>query len=280
MTQSNPLSKHCRQPAIYLRLPSQGSYWPDGAVMLPVNGELPVYPMTTKDEIMLRTPDALINGSGVVSVIQSCIPAIQDAWAMPSVDVDACLIAIRIASFGNDMNLSSHCPKCNHENEHTIELATALDQLGMPNYNETIVDSDLVIKLKPQNYYTVNRTNMISYEEQRILSIINEENLSLEEKEANLREITDKLIDLNIENLVNSTDYVLTAEGDKVTDPEYLKEFYTNTGSALIRKIQLKLGEFVESAGVKPYQTTCNECSAEYRTDVVFDYSSFFASGS
>jgi hypothetical protein len=74
MTNSNPLAKHFRQPAIYLRLPSQGQYWPENAITLPVTGELPVYPMTTKDEITLRTPDALINGTGVVSVIESCIP--------------------------------------------------------------------------------------------------------------------------------------------------------------------------------------------------------------
>jgi hypothetical protein len=61
--------------------------------------------MTTKDEITLKTPDALLNGQGVVNVIESCCPAIKDAWAMPSIDVDATLIAIRIASYGNQMDL-------------------------------------------------------------------------------------------------------------------------------------------------------------------------------
>ena len=55
----NPLAKHFRQPAIYLQLPSGGKYWPDGSIDLPLNGQIPVYPMTTRDEISIRTPDAL-----------------------------------------------------------------------------------------------------------------------------------------------------------------------------------------------------------------------------
>ena len=101
--QSNPLAKHFRQPALYVKLTSNGSFWPDGSLDLPVTGEIPIYPMTTKDEITLRTPDALINGTSVVKVIESCAPNIKDAWKMPTVDVDSTLIAIRIASYGPKM---------------------------------------------------------------------------------------------------------------------------------------------------------------------------------
>ena len=33
--------------------------------------------MTAKDEMMFKTPDALLNGQATVDVIQSCIPAIN-----------------------------------------------------------------------------------------------------------------------------------------------------------------------------------------------------------
>ena len=76
MSQSvNPLKQFFRQPAIYMRLPSQGEYWPEGSIALPENKELPVYPMTAIDEITYRTPDALFNGQAVVNVIKSCVPA-------------------------------------------------------------------------------------------------------------------------------------------------------------------------------------------------------------
>jgi hypothetical protein len=81
MTQfSNPLRKYFRQPAIHLRLPSGGKFYPDGVVDLPPNGEIPIYPMTAVDEIITRTPDALFNGSAVPDILKSCVPNIKDPW--------------------------------------------------------------------------------------------------------------------------------------------------------------------------------------------------------
>ena len=52
MTQTaNPLRHFFRQPAIYLRLPSNGNFWPEGDLAMPQNRELPVLPMTAIDEI-------------------------------------------------------------------------------------------------------------------------------------------------------------------------------------------------------------------------------------
>ena len=112
-TAVNPLTKHFRQPALYLKLPSNGAYWPDNSLDLSAAGELAIFPMTTRDEITLRTPDALLNGQGVVDVIKSCCPGIKDPWLMPSVDVDAVLVAVRVASYGDDMEVNSKCVHCN-----------------------------------------------------------------------------------------------------------------------------------------------------------------------
>ena len=58
---TNPLQKYMRQPAIYIKLPSNGEYWAMNSLEMTVNNELPVYPMSTKDEIAINTPDALMN---------------------------------------------------------------------------------------------------------------------------------------------------------------------------------------------------------------------------
>lgn len=279
MTSSNPLAAHFRQPAIYLKLPSQGAYWPEGSLVLPANGELPVYPMTTKDEITLRTPDALMNGSGVVEVIKSCIPAIQDPWIMPSVDVDACIIAIRIASYGPDMDITSTCPNCKHVNDHTIDLTQALENIRMPDFSELVTNNELSIKLKPQPYFNVNRANMIEYEEQRVLMVLSQPDLTDADKEAALADITNKLITLNIENLTSSTEYVLAA-GVKVTDPTYIAEFYEKSSSVLVRDVQAALKTIADSSGLEAYNTECTECQTKYKTEVTFDYSRFFVVGS
>lgn len=278
--QSNPLMSHFRQPAIYLKLPSEGRYWDNDAVNLPVNGEVPVYPMTTKDEIMLRTPDALLNGAGVVSVIQSCIPAIQDAWKMPSIDVDSCLIAIRIATYGNDMDVTTTCPNCKHENDHTIDLGQTMSQINIPVYDVFAIGEGLEAKLKPQNYFEINRTNMIGYEEQRMMAVLDKQDLTPEDKESAIREITSKLVDLNVLNLASSTDYIKTSDGTYVNNFDHIKEFYSNTSSKIIRKVQDQLVKLAEQSGLPPYPTKCVECTTEYSTEVTFDYASFFVNGS
>ena len=77
---------------------------------MPQSGEVGVYPMTAKDEMLLKTPDALLNGEATVTVIQSCIPAIKNAWAMPSIDCDAALMTIRMATYGNKMTVPITVP--------------------------------------------------------------------------------------------------------------------------------------------------------------------------
>jgi hypothetical protein len=136
MLPNNPLTQYFRQPAIHIRLPSQGKFYPQGTLAMPPNGELPVLPMTSVDEITYRTPDALFNGSATVSVIQSCIPAIRDPWNMPSTDMDAVLVAIRIASYGHGMDISTTCPACEEAEDVTVDLRRVNDSLSVGNYDE------------------------------------------------------------------------------------------------------------------------------------------------
>ena len=99
----NPLSMFMRQPKIYIRLPSGGEFWPEGSLEATETGEYPVYSMTAKDELILKVPDALMNGQAIVDVIQNCIPNVKNAWHAPNIDLDVLLIAIRIATYGEMM---------------------------------------------------------------------------------------------------------------------------------------------------------------------------------
>jgi len=104
-TQSgNPLAGYMRTPQIYLSLPSKGKYWKEGSVDWPSNGELPVLAMSTRDELVLKSPDALMNGQAVVDVIEHCIPAIKDAWEIPVCDFDHILIGIELPVTANRWN--------------------------------------------------------------------------------------------------------------------------------------------------------------------------------
>lgn len=275
----NPLAGHFRQPAIYLKLPSNGKWWGEGALEMPANGEIPIYPMSTKDEILLRTPDALLNGQGLVDVIQSCCPNIRDAWKMPSVDVDAVLIAIRIATYGNKMSFDSKCPHCKEDNVHEVDLSNPLQTLNCPNYNELLTYKDLKIKFKPQFYFGINKTNMLEFEEQKIINLINATDIEADEKAKEITNSMNRLFNYGIDACTQSTEYIEMGDGTKVTDAEFIKEYYQNAESAVIKLLQGKIADFATQAKAEPLHLGCRECTKPYDVELTFDYASFFGKG-
>jgi len=277
----NPLSKYFRQPSIYMKLPSAGQFWPEGTVELPVTGEIPVYPMTAKDEILLRTPDALMNGAGVVNVIQSCCPSIKDAWKMPSVDVDAVLIGIRIASYGHAMEVDTKCPHCGEENNHELDLRATLSSISCPDYGQRIEVNNLKIKVQPQAYFGVNRQNTISFEEQRLLEAL--QSPDGPDPEIRIKQINDsmdRLFKISIDTITNSTNSIELDDGTVVSDPAFIKEFYDNADSSVVKVVQKQLAQINESGAIKPPVTACASCGKEYQVPLEFDYANFFATGS
>lgn len=279
-TAPNPLAKHFRQPSIFLKLPSQGSHWPEGSLELPLNGEVGILPMSTKDEITLRTPDALLNGQGVVSVIESCCPNIKDAWLMPSVDVDAVIIAIRIASYGNEMEFSTVCPGCNTQNEYNIDLGVVLGNINAPSYSKKVEVNELKIKLKPQAYFNVNKSNMIQFEEQQLLRTVRQ----IEENPETAKELFDqqltKLIDLNVLLLASSTDYIEMPDGTIVNDTAFIEDFYKNCDTKIVKAVRSAIDALAIEGGLTPMNVTCPDCKHEFPVAIEFDFSSFFAKGS
>jgi len=276
----NPLTAHFRQPAIYFRLPSNGQFWESG-IQIPANQELPVYPMTARDEITLRTPDALLNGQGVVDVVQSCCPHITDAWQMPSVDVDATLIAVRIASYGNEMDFDSTCPHCQAENNFQADLGTMLGRIQAPDYSKKVQAGSVNIKLQPQKYFSVNATNRINYEEQRVLSSLNDPTLDDAARVAEYKKHMDRLIDLNTQILADSTEYIeIEATNTVVADRGHISEFYQNCEADVCKTVRSRLDQLSTEGNIPLLDTQCQSCQTPYSIPLVFDYAHFFASGS
>jgi len=275
---TNPLARHFRQPAIYFRLPSRGAFWPANTLTLPAHGEIGIMPMTTRDEITLKTPDALLNGQGVVSVIESCCPDITDAWQMPSIDVDATLIAIRIASYGHQMDFDTTCPHCGSVNEHAIDLTQVLSNIQAPDYNIPLEVSGLKITLKPQPYTSANKTNMIAFEEQQLLRTLADMDDNPESAKARFDQHLSKVIELNIGLLSTSTAAIITDDGTVVTDQQYISEFFNNADTRVIKAVQGRLKELSDEAGIRPVLVICLnlECQKEFPVSITFDYSSFF----
>lgn len=280
MTQNaNPLKQYFRQPAIYLTLPTKGEFWPESKLDLPHNKELPVLPMTAIDEITYRTPDALFNGQAVVSVIQSCMPNIKDAWDCPSVDLNAILTAIRIASYGHEMEIGTRCPNCQHEEEYSLDLRTVLDQISVPDFTKTIKHGDLEISFKPMTYRNQNETNQLQFEQQRLLNVLPNADIPEEEKIKQLNAVLARITELTVEALKWSIASIRTPQAI-VTEPEYIHEFLNNCDRKMFGEIRNHVIELRRSNELTPLSVTCTECKTEYQQPLTLDMTSFFAPAS
>lgn len=280
MTQTaNPLKQFFRQPAIYLRLPSGGQFWPEGSLNMPPNEEIPVYPMTAIDEISYRTPDALFNGAATVSVIQSCIPAVKDAWKVPSIDLNSILVAIRIASYGKNMEFKTACPECKAENDFELDLNTVLAAAGSPNYAESIQHQDIQIFFKPISYDAQNKINLAQFEQQKLMQIIPESDLTEEEKTQRFNAALQAITQITVSAIRNSVSAIRTPQ-TMVTEPEFIEEFLNNCDRRLFNQIRDKVIEFRNSTEFKPLKMTCQECSHHYEQEFTLDSASFFGPAS
>jgi hypothetical protein len=281
MTQTaNPLKQFFRQPAIYMPLPSDGRYWPDRTITMPDNHELPVFPMTAIDEITYRTPDALFNGQAVVNVIHSCVPDIKDAWAIPGVDLNAILIAIRIASYGHEMEINTKCPSCSAESEFGVDLRIILDQLKQPDYDVPIKQGDLEITLCPISYKHQNEINLQQYDQQRRIQQIQlDETLTDEQKIEQLNGALHKITELTIETLKYSINSI-RARGTLVTETEYISEFLTNCDRKVYQEIRDRVIKLRSDTEIKPFDIECPECGHKHQQTLTLDQAAFFGAAS
>lgn len=276
MTQSaNPLKQYFRQPAIYLRLPTGGKYWPPGSIELTHNGEFPVYPMTAIDEITYRTPDALFNGQAVVTVIQSCIPNVKNAWEAPTTDINSMLVAIRLASYGHELEISSTCPSCDTSDDYALDLRHVLDQLKMPDFESTMQHGDLEISFGPISYEIQNKSNQEQFDEQRMIQSVTESDLPEADKLKRLNDAMRRITELTVDALKWSISGIRTP-GAIVSETEHIQEFLVNCDRKLFNLIRDHVINLRKTSELTPLGITCDNCQHEYKQTVTLDMTSFF----
>lgn len=278
---TNPLQKYFRQPKIYLSLPSNGKYYPAGSLEISETGEYPVFPMTARDEIMIKTPDALLNGEATVAVIKSCIPAIKEPFNMPAMDLDACLIAIRIATYGEKMEVNINVPVTNEEKAFDLDLRVMLDQFTNVDYDSIVQMDDLSIELKPLTYQEFTTTSKATFDEQRIFNVLNDSNVSERDKLSSFTESFRKLTDLTMATLEMSIASI-TIGDETVSDRAHIREFIANTDKTLFERVTNHIETQREKFQIKPLivDATPEEIEAgvpvTYEVPVTFDQSNFF----
>lgn len=288
MENQSVLSKYKRQPKIYLKLPSGGKWYASNPMEKSGSGELPIYSMTARDELMIKTPDALMSGEATVEVIKSCCPLIDDPWTMPAIDLDAILIAIRIATYGEKMELEVPIryyenKEVKFESERTeIDLRQLLDNMQGKTWNDTFSIGDLTFRLRPLTYKESTGFFMSTFENQRLAQILQSDKIDDAEKLKAFKEGFKKLSQMTLDMIVTHIVEIQTPDGSE-SDKNAIREFFNNTDKDTFSSVQKHL-ETIKKQWETP--ATKFQVPAEYvekgaqeiiEVPMVFDNSNFFA---
>ena len=280
--EQNPLRKYFRQPKVFITLPSKGNYYPKGSLEVPESGEHPVYAMTAKDELSMKTPDALLNGQATVDMIKSCVPSITNPWHMPSIDLDAILIAVRIATYGDTLEINTKVPGTGEDRSFDVDLRQLLNKMVTVEYDNELTVDNMSVKIRPLTYKEFTEASLKTFEEQRIFALVNNDELPDTEKLAKFNVSFKKLTDLTVSTLSKSITSI--SFGDTVvTNQNHIDEFIDNADKNFYKSVTSHLDAQKSKFQIEPIAVSsskediANGAPANYTVPITFDQSNFFA---
>lgn len=275
---TNPLASFFRTPGLHVKLPTAGAFLPETEFDPTLAGDLPVYPMRAADELLLKSPDALMSGHAIVSMIKSCVPGIRDPKKISTPDLDVILLAIRAATFGDSMDIDVNCPSCETENSFTCSLGSIMSTVKqVPAENPVRLSDQVVVYVRPYTLEVATKVALATFEEARKIQAT--EDMEAEERAKAINDSYDRLNLLNMRALAASIAKVVVP-GSVVSDANYVSEFIANTDRNWIEKIETRLKEVNQLGIDRTIAVQCEKCEHEWKAAIEFDPSTFFAKGS
>ena len=269
----NPLQQYFRQPKIYIKLPSQGVYNKPGTFQGDA-ANVPVYGMTGMDEIILKTPDALLSGESTVRVIESCIPSIKNAWEMNILDTAVLFAAMRIATFGNTMSVSNTCDSCSTELDYELDLSRIIEHFGQFTYNNKLVLKDMIITTQPLTYKQSTEFNLKNFQlQQRV-----RQTETIEDQQEQQAKINELFLELSqIQNQLYKACVESIEVGNQVvTERVFINEFLDNCEKFIFDAIKDHIEANRESWKSPIFPVECTNCGHKTNLFLELDQSNFF----
>lgn len=276
----NPLSGLMRKSKLKINLPGGGKYWDKSSIVLNDDNEYSVFSITARDELNLKNPALLAEGEAIVRTIQSCIPDIKDAWKTPGIDIDALMIAIRIASEGNILKISEAINGQKFTFE--VNLTDILNEvINNAIWEEKFaLGDDFTVYLNPPKFKTITLLGREAIETQRIMNIVNaeeDEELKINKFKKSFLKLTDIALALVLDCI-----YAIDVEGQTVDNKTHIKEFVENCDSDIFTKIKERIDVLIEGYSIKPLKIKATEemieagCEEELEIDISAHISKFF----
>lgn len=276
MSENNPLKSYFRKPGIWIKLPSAGKYYDDRPADFNEMGEIAVYPMTAKDELIMKNADALLNGTAISQLINSCAPSIKNVDSMPAVDLDAVLLAIRRCTYGENLDIETQCSHCNHNNKHTLNLNYFISSIEVINADDPVEIEGIKVFIKPVNVSQLLSLNWVQYEQVRNIQLAEQNNIDEKEKINILQTGYTALTNKNIEIISSCIDTVLLPDGVSVTDATNIREWAEQLSQPDFKKIELAIMGMAKKGMKKEFTVACESCTHDYESNLDLNPTTFF----
>jgi hypothetical protein len=189
-------------------------------------------------------------------------------------DLDALLIAIKIASNGSTMEIESACPACQESNKFDMNLSGLLANYNPGDYGTLYKFGDIQIKFISLDYKHVNQTGAAQFEMQRGMSMIQNMEDGPERSSAST-DLIKRMNEIAMSIVVDSIEFVKTPEAT-VFDKTHINEFLNNIDIKMYDAIREKSIELKRSTETKPLKFKCLSCEHEYEQPFNLNVSDFF----
>lgn len=277
----NPLQPYFRKPQVYITLPSQGRWYNRQDITLTADNELAIYGMTARDDVLLNTPDAMLNGEALKKVIANCVPDVHNIEALVTPDLEAIFVAMKLASGDGTMEITRTCPKCGHESTWDLQCQPILDGQTIIDHLDGYVtlDEQLEVHVKPYDYRQRSLFIQREYHEER--AIRQWESLNPESDDLQKAQVTAQAIDnisrLTIDLVAASIVQVkIISSGEVVTEPQYIREWLAGASRTQAEAIIAAVDQLNKCGPNKDIPVQCTSCQHQWQDSVSYDPISFF----
>jgi len=272
MAKSNPLQQYFRQPKIYIDLPISKLYSKPGTIQS--SEKMAVFGLTGMDEIILKTPDALLSGESVAKVIGSCCPDVSNPWELCNNDIDYVLTAIRIATYNNLIEVPHVCENCGAENQYDLDLSTFIEHFQKCQFDPKIVLRDLVIKIRPLTFKESNKFSLENFAIQKKSAQIDRVE-SDEERIALFQSLFEEMKQLQRKIMLESIDQI-ELPNVVVTEKSFINEYLDNCDIDVYDSIKKQFDANNNAWQTPKVKVKCSTCEHDDDISIEINQTTFF----
>lgn len=269
----NPLKQYFRQFKLWLKLPSGTSYYEPGVVNFSELGEVGVMPMTGKDELILKNPDALLNGEALIEVIRSCVPGVANPRMLLTNDIDALITAVRYATYNDGLETELSCPKCRHNNLFKLDLQYSLDNMSYLDPEYTVnLDSGLTVFVKPYGFPELLGGLHAQFEQSKLTRAVESDTISEEQRLKMFSTAFKELSTVTFNLMCNSVVRVVDeSQGIDVKDREFIRDFLFNIEKKNVDLISDLIKEINQIGIKRSFTARCEKCEHQWESEIDFN---------